>query len=282
MTTTLEPAASAAPARRTPTTRRFLMCPPDHFEVVYAINPWMSLDVPVDRALAQRQWAELRDTYLRLGHRVEVMTPTPGLPDMVFAANAGVVHGDRALVANFTHPQRRPESAGFAAWFEQAGFSPVRVATEHFEGEGDILTVGGMMLAGAGPRTSPAAHRELGAYFGVPVVGLELVDPRFYHLDTALAVLDDRTVAYFPGAFSPASRAVIRRLFPDAVEASEEDACGFGLNAVSDGYNVVLSDRAPALAARLAALGFNPIPVDTGELIKAGGSAKCCTLELPV
>lgn len=256
------------------------MCPPEHFTVRYSINPWMDVDVPVDESLAYRQWIRLREIYEQLGHRVDVVDATPGLPDMVFAANAGVAYNGRALVANFTHPERQPESEGFLRWFRDAGFSPASIATELNEGEGDVLTVGRLMLAGVGPRMTQAAHEELRAFFEVPVIALELVDPRFYHLDTAMTVLDERTVAYYPGAFAAASVALIEQLFPGAIRATEADACGFGLNAMSDGYNVVMSDRAPDLQEQLEARGFHPIGVDMSELLKAGGSAKCCTLEL--
>lgn len=272
--------SAVRPAHRVATARHLLMCTPDHFTVSYSINPWMHVHTPVDRDLARRQWARLRETYLKLGHRVEVMDATPGLPDMVFAANAGVVYNGRALISNFTHQERQPESEGFLHWFRAAGFSPASIATAQNEGEGDVLTIGHLMLAGVGPRTSHAAHDELRAFFDVPVIALELVDPRFYHLDTAMTVLDERTVAFYPGAFTEASTAVIEQLFPDAIRASEDDACGFGLNAMSDGHNVVMSDRAPSLQMQLEEHGFNPIEVDMSELLKAGGSAKCCTLEL--
>lgn len=265
---------------RTPRTRHLLMCPPDHFAVTYSINPWMDLDVPVNRQLAQRQWTNLKNTYVRLGHRVEVMEAAPGLPDMVFCANAGVVHNGRALVSNFTHPERQPESEEFLRWFRSAGYEPAQIATGQNEGQGDVLTVGGLMLAGAGPRTSKAAHQELREFFDLPVLALELVDPRFYHLDTAMAILDEQTVAYYPGAFSSESVALIEQLFPGALSVNENDACEFGLNAMSDGYNVVLSDQAPDLHRQLTARGFRPIGVDMSELLKAGGSAKCCTLEV--
>ena len=208
------------------------------------------------------------------------MEPVPGLPDMVFSANAAVVHRGRVLVANFTHPERQPEAPSYREWFETHGYGPIATAGSTIEGEGDILTVGEIMLAGTGFRTSVAAHEEVRSFFGVPVITLELVDPRFYHLDTAVAVLDDRTIAYYAGAFSAASRDVLEQLFPDSIAVGEQDACAFGLNAVSDGYNVVLSDRATALHEDLRRHGFNPIGVDMSELLKAGGSVKCCTLEL--
>jgi len=256
------------------------MCPPTYFEVSYSINPWMQTHVPVDVDRAQNQWDDLRITYQQLGHEVQVVDPAAGLPDMVFAANAGVARGDRALVSRFTHPQRQLESEAFRAWFVQAGYTTVAVADERNEGEGDVLSVGGVLLAGSGLRTTREAHGELSAFFDVPVVSLELVDPRFYHLDTALTVLDDTTIAFFPGAFSAESLATLDTMFPDALRVTEEDACAFGLNAMSDGGNVVLSHAATGLHDQLRAAGFNPIGVDITELLKAGGGAKCCTLEL--
>ncbi len=148
------------------------------------------------------------------------------------------------------------------------------------EGEGDFLVVGEFVLAGTGFRTDPGAHTEAQELFGIPVISLQLVDPRFYHLDTALAVLDDATVAYYPEAFSPGSRGVLQRLFPDAILATEADAVVLGLNAVSDGRHVVLPAAALDLAAQLRERGYVPVGVEVGELLKAGGSVKCCTLEI--
>ena len=265
---------------RTATRRRYLMCAPEYFDVTYAINPWMSLDSQADAALAVRQWNDLRTTYLRLGHQVDLIAPLPGLPDMVFAANGGLVVDGRALGASFTHVERQAEGPAYLDWFSTAGFRSVHDPVEVNEGEGDLLAIGDVILAGTGFRTTPAAHAEVARTFGREVVTLHLVDPRFYHLDTALTVLDHETIAYCPGAFSPESQAELRRRYPDAILADEADAAVLGLNAVSDGYNVVLTKQAAELAEALRERGFNPIGVDLSELLKAGGGAKCCTLEL--
>jgi N-dimethylarginine dimethylaminohydrolase len=255
------------------------MCPPTHFAVEYAINPWMRLDAPVDRDLALRQWEALREIYLDLGHVVEVIDPVPGLPDMVFAANGGLVVDGLAMPARFRHAERVPEGPAYRDWLRRNGFRIVDTAAVN-EGEGDFLVVGDRVLAGTGFRTHPEAHDDAQEMLGLPVVTLQLVDPRFYHLDTAMAVLDDACVAYYPEAFSPGSRAALRRMFPDAVIAEVADAEVLGLNAVSDGLNVVLPSAATGLADALRAQGFRPIPVELSELLKAGGGPKCCTLEL--
>jgi N-dimethylarginine dimethylaminohydrolase len=255
------------------------MCPPEHFDVVYRINPWMNPLVPVDRALASRQWESLVETYRSLGHTVEIVEPLPGLPDMVFAANCGLVLGGRALASRFRHAERRGEEAPYRSWLAARGFE-TRPACGINEGEGDFAVAGPIVLAGWGYRSTRDAHAEAQEYFGRPVVSLQLVDPRFYHLDTALVVLDDRSVAYYPPAFSPGSRRVVERLFPEVIEAEEADALVLGLNATSDGRHVILASEATGLAFQLRARGFEPVPVDVSEFRKAGGGPKCCTLEL--
>ncbi|MFF0488331.1 dimethylargininase [Nocardia sp. NPDC004068] len=275
--TTLPAPAPAGLRRFTP--RRFLMCRPDHFDVRYAINPWMDVSAPVDRARALAQWETLRRTFESHGHTVHVVDGEPDQPDMVFAANGGLVIGDRALSARFATPERRAEGPAYHHRLSRLGLTEVAAAAEINEGEGDFAVVGRLILAGTGFRSSPAAHREVERFFGLPVLTLDLVDPRLYHLDTALMPLGD-TIAYYPPAFSPASAALLAHLFPDAIIATDADAEVLGLNGVCDGHHVFLTDRAPHLAARLTERGFHPIGVDLSELLKAGGSVKCCTLEL--
>ena len=267
-------------ASRAATPRSYLMCPPTHFDVTYAINPWMRLDAPVDRDLAMRQWETLRQTYASLGHSVSVIDPVPGLPDMVFAANGATVIDGTVLGVRFRYPQRAGEAEAYLSWFRSRDWASVHVPVQANEGEGDILVAGDTVLAGYGFRTAIAAHDELRARLGVPVVSLRLVDPRFYHLDTAVAVLRDDNVAYFPGAFDACSRDVLRARFPHALLVDERDAEAFGCNAMSDGHHVIVSAQATGFVDQLRAAGYDAVPIDTSELRKAGGSVKCCTLEL--
>jgi N-dimethylarginine dimethylaminohydrolase len=272
------PGADRAP-ERAPSIRRYAMTAPTFFTVEYAINPWMDTSVAVDTHLAFNQWESLRQTYKELGHTVELIEPIVGLPDMVYAANGGMMVNGKAVTARFAYPQRAGESAAYAEWMTRHGYRPAD--TRHTnEGQGDLLVVGSIMLAGYGFRTQRQAHDEIAAILQMPVVSLELVDPRFYHLDTALAVLDATTIAYYPPAFSDPSRTKLLELFPDAIEVGSADAYVLGLNAVSDGLNVVLPAPATGFAEQLRTAGFRPIGIDLSELLKGGGSVKCCTLEV--
>jgi N-dimethylarginine dimethylaminohydrolase len=259
--------------------RHYVMTPPRFFAVDYTINPWMDTANPVDTAVALSQWQHLRDTYLRLGHAVDLVDPVAGLPDMVYAANGGLILDDTAVVARFKYPQRQHESVAYSNWMRSRGYRVMH--TRHVnEGQGDLLPVGQKILAGTGFRTDPSAHYEIAEIFGRPVVSLQLVDPRFYHLDTALSVLDDATIAYYPPAFSESSRTQLETLFPDAIVVESADAYVFGLNAVSDGRHVVHPAAAVGFAGQLSRAGFEPIGVEMSELLKGGGSVKCCTLEV--
>ena len=268
---------------RMPRKRTYLVCPPEHFTVAYAINPWMDTAVAVDVELAVKQWERLRETLTGLGHAVHVLPPEPGLPDMVYAANGAFTVDGTAFGARFRYPQRTAEAAVHRAFYEREGWRYVEPA-EINEGEGDFAYVpgayGGLILGGYGYRTDPAAHAEVQEALRRPVVSLHLVDPRFYHLDVALAALDDERVAYYPAAFSPASQRVLKQLFPDAVRADEADALAFGLNLLGDGKHVVLPAEATGMAHKIAEAGYLPVPVELAELKKGGGSVKCCVAEL--
>ena len=279
MTDLLAPETAPLPLRQAHI-RNYVMCRPDHFEVSYCINPWMAPDKPTDRALAIAQWENLRALYVELGHYVQTIDAVPGLPDMVFAANGALVVDEKALISRFRHTERQAEARLWADWFQEQGYTEVVQAAFTSEGEGDYVTLGKAVLAGNGFRSDPRSQAEAEALFGRPVVSLKLVDPRFYHLDTALAALDDDEIVYYPDAFDQESLRVLRTLFPNAVLADEEDALVFGLNLVSDGHNVILPEPATALAAKLRAHGFRTHHVDLSELLKAGGSVKCCTLEI--
>ena len=276
---------SRVPLTRTQSTRHYLMCRPDHFTVEYRINPWMDPDQPTDTARAVRQWETLRDTYLGLGHTVDLLDPVVGLVDMVFSANGGFTVDGKAYVARFAYPQRRPEAESFRHWFAANGFEITEPGSVN-EGEGDFAYAGGVILAGRGYRSVEGSHAELEKIFGREVLSLGLVDPRFYHLDVALTVLDSESadgpgrIAYLPHAFDEASQALLAERFPESIIVTDHDAEILALNSVSDGLNVVVADGADDYIRQLVEHGYNPVPIDLSELLKGGGGIKCCTQEL--
>ncbi len=269
------------PARhrvRTATRRRFVMAAPDHLDVTYSINPWMDPAAPFDRDRAVAQWSDLRDTLVGLGHDVEVVRAVPGLPDLVFAANGAVVIGRTALLSQYRYPQRTGEQAEHERFLRARGRRVVP-ASAPIEGEGDVVVVGDVLLAGHGYRTTPEGIGQLRAAFDRVVVDLELVDPRYYHLDTAVGVAAPDVLVWYPPAIAPDDRERFRARYPDAIEVDDHDARLLGCNLVGDGRHVVVPAGVRRLATDLERRGLTVVPVRLDELRLAGGGPKCCTAE---
>jgi lysine-ketoglutarate reductase/saccharopine dehydrogenase-like protein (TIGR00300 family) len=264
---------------------RFLMCRPAFYGVEYVINPWMEGNVGrARRAVAARQWETLHRA-LAARAAVECIEPAPELPDMTFAANAGLVLDDLFVPARFRFPQRQPEVQHFGAWFRARGFRLVELPDgSTFEGEGDALFQPGepLLWGGYGVRTSLDVYRHLAAALAVEIVPLRLVDERFYHLDTCFCPLPGGRVLYYADAFDAGSLAVITsRVPPDKrCEVSTADGLQFACNAVVVGATFVTNFASDSLKARLAAWGYTVETCPLAEFILAGGSAKCLALHL--
>ena len=274
---------------------RILMCAPDHFSVSYAINPWMNpaswrKQGGVLAATAHREWRRLQDTLAGLGATIELVPPAAGLPDLVFTANAAVVMDRTALLARFRHAERQGEEAHYARAFEALKERGVldRVASlpvgiKH-EGAGDCVwdQTRQVFWMGHGPRSDARAAPIIAETFGVETVPLELPDPRFYHMDTALCPLSRGELMYFPGGFSPRGLATIRERIPAElrIEIGAEDAVVLAANAVCIGDAVVASTMSPALRDRLAERGYSVHATPLESFRRSGGSAFCLTLRL--
>lgn len=263
------------------TTPRILMCPPDNFGIEYEINPWMDVRRQVDRVRAIEQWQALRAILAGLGVEIVELAPVAGLPDLVFTANAGLVHERRVILSRFRHPQRQGEEAHDAAWFEQHGFAVETLPSGmYFEGAGDALFCGDTLFAGYRVRSDARSHQEVGRMLGCRVIPAELVDHHFYHLDTCFCPLAPGVAIYFPGALDDYGRRVFRELVPRLVEVELSEARSFACNAVVVGTTVVTNTGCPGLHRALDELGFRGIETPLDEFVKAGGSAKCLTLRL--
>jgi N-dimethylarginine dimethylaminohydrolase len=260
---------------------RILMCPPDHYGIEYEINPWMNRSLGAVRALAFRQWNELRNILSGLGVQIELLEPQPGLPDLVFTANAGLMFKNLFLSSRFKHEVRAKESPFFEKWLGEHGFEVVQLPAETFhEGAGDALFCGDTLFAGYRTRSDANAHQWVAQRLGVRCLPLELVNPRFYHLDTCFCPLAPGVAIYFPDAFDSYGRRVLQTHVPKLLAVPEADAHRFGCNAVVVGQNVVHNSQCPELRQILQQAGFTSIELELDEFLKAGGSAKCLTLRL--
>jgi N-dimethylarginine dimethylaminohydrolase len=257
------------------------MCPPKYFDIEYEINQWMDINNQVDTKKAAKEWQTLHDTYTqKLGWQVEIIEPTKGLPDMVFTANGGLVLKGKIVLPRFRYKERRGETPHFKKWFEDAGYKDILMPTYNFEGEADGFVWHDIFFGGHPFRSDKRAHKEIAQFLDLTPISIEQIDSRFYHLDTAMTFIDDGTAAIYPGAFSDKSLAAIHRLVPKIIEASEDDAISFGLNAMTDSRNIVLSDHPRDLMNQYQKMGLSVYTAEMIEFQKAGGGVKCLTLDL--
>jgi len=263
---------------------RLLVCPPDYFDIAYEINPWMHRANAVNRERAVQQWHRLMQVLEEdVGAVLERMKPVPGLPDLVFTANAGLVVGRQAVPSRFRYPERQKEEAYFEDWFRLHGYEILTLERDlYFEGAGDLLGFSECWFGGYRQRTDIQAFPLLSEWFHREIIPLELVDKRFYHLDTCFCPLSGGELLYYPPAIDRYGQEAIadridlgRRLV-----VPEREALAFACNAVSVGKHVVLPSGCPDTEALLVSRGYLTHSVPLDEFLKSGGSAKCLTLAL--
>ncbi len=272
-----------------------MMCKPVHFEVTYKINPWMTPDEWAENSLAlalesSDGWDRLVETLGSLGANLLFVDPQPGLPDLVFTANAAIVMDGKALVARFRHPERQGEEPFYLAFLEalkaQGLLTQVEMTPESvcLEGAGDCVwdTQRNLFWMGYGQRSDQAAARAVGDFFGLETIPLELIDPRYYHMDTALVPLSGGEIVYYPGAFSAAGQAVVaeRAGRHNLIAAPEEDAARLSVNLVNLDRDIVLATATDRFQSMIEERGYRLHKLPISSFSKSGGSAFCLTLRL--
>lgn len=272
-----------------------LLVEPTFYDVSYSINPWMdparwASDPRGMHRDATAAFASLREALAAAGFAVETAPGAPGLPDMVFPANAAVVLDGRVVLARFRYPQRAGEEAPFARIFEdlrQRGLvDDVALLPEgcYQEGAGDCIwdATRGHFWAGFGPRSSREAATAMSAHFGREVVALELATKESYHLDVCFCPLSGGEILYYPPALSDASLRELRARVPAhlRIEATQDDLRHFSVNAVNLNEHVVMTRTTPHLRAELGRRGYRLHEVDLTPFMLSGGGAYCMTLRL--
>jgi N-dimethylarginine dimethylaminohydrolase len=268
--------------------RRYLMCPPRHFGVLYEINPWMSREVSVDPDQALAQWEGLVATLEAAGAEVVVMEPEADVPDLVFTANAGVVNGGQFVPSHFRHPERRPETPINAAWFAKRGWRVDHLPAElDHEGAGDALPFTPedgrtVLLSGYSLRSDAGAATELSTLLRCPVRPIQLADPRLYHVDLTFCPLDSRRAIVAPLGWDAYGRKVVEALVPEPLVLSDDETLSFCANSVVVGTTIVMPAVPPRVGRQLEAWGFTVVGCRIDEFLKAGGGCRCLTLALDV
>ena len=265
---------------------RILVCEPEFFNIDYEINSWMNVDNKVDEVKARRQWNGMIECLVDSGAKIEHIQPDPNFPDMVFTANAGLVRGNRVVLSNFRHEERRGERDLFKQWFLDRDYDVIELPEDiSFEGAGDAMFFNDVLFIGCGLRTNRRAHPIIAEALGVDYVSCDLVNPYFYHLDTCLFTTDDQFI-YYDEAFTHSS---LYEMLTKVIEVTMKtnnsvnicpvnttQAKQFVCNSIKVQHRITT----PAYNHDNIFSGSHTFNCDVSEFIKAGGAVKCLTLEL--
>ena len=260
---------------------KVLMCEPKYFLISYEINPWMKIDNQVNVILANAQWKNLYLTVKNIADEVLLVEPKDSLPDMVFTANAALIHNNIAYISHFRFNERKKESAHFNDWFKGQGFQTVLYDSKDdyfFEGAGDALFMGDLLFYGYGFRSDKEFHKHL-SLSSENIIFCRLIDPNFYHMDTCFCPIDNEFAMWYPPAFSDESRKIIKNKIA-LFAVPETEAKRFACNAVVLGKHIIIPAHCPETKKHLENKGFSVHECDVSEFIKAGGAGKCLTLLL--
>ncbi|WP_369201209.1 dimethylarginine dimethylaminohydrolase family protein [Streptomyces sp. PU-14G] len=258
--------------------RDLLMSDAAYFRISYEINPYMDKSCQPDVAAAVAEHTAISAAHRAAGRRVRRMESAPECPDMVYTANAAFVSDQRAVLGD-PPAARLEEIPYFRSWLKENGFE-VLDAPYSFSGQGDALACGRLLLAGYGRRTDQRMHGFLADLFGHEVVPLHTVSDQWYDVDLAVAVIDEDTLGYYPGALDDPSRGRLADLGLELIEVESAEAHAFALNLVSDGDTVTMTRGAPRFAATLRERGLTVVELNTSELRKGGGGVRCTALTL--
>ena len=264
--------------------RRVLMCRPTYFDIEYSINPWMDTNNRVNKEKAAAQWEYVYQILKDADVEIVELEPVPGLPDMTFIGDAGMVHNGKFIPSNFRHVERQGEVEHYVRCLSGLGLS-VHKIPEHifFEGLGDIIYYGDDVIFGFGPRSSPESIDYVKrVYPELNVRGeLQLQDESLYHAGLAIALIDKDTLLYYPEAFTEESRQFITQNFERAIPVSESDAKQyFVCNNIPLGKRLLMDNCSSDLEARLRDWGYEVVKTDMSEFKKSGGSVRCLILNL--
>ncbi|MFV1883832.1 MAG: dimethylarginine dimethylaminohydrolase family protein [Balneola sp.] len=276
-----------------PAPGKVLVVNPSEFDVEYVINPHMSGHIgDIDKDAAFKEWVALKEGYERLGLYVEVIEGEKGYPDMVFCANQSLPNitsdGKKQVVMSVMHaPQRKGEVSHIQKVYEKSSYEIVHLDESKFtdfEGMGDAIWhfKKRLIWGGYGYRSSLDVYSHVSETFNTPVIALELIDDRFYHLDTCFCVLNEETVMIYSKAFTEEGRKLIHSVFPNVIDTNDYEAAElFACNATCpDGKNVFIQEGCLEANKAMEEAGFTVHEFSTNEYLKSGGSVFCMKMML--
>ncbi|ABV61877.1 dimethylarginine dimethylaminohydrolase family protein [Bacillus pumilus] len=258
-----------------------LLCSPIYMEIKQIINEtqkhFARENISQMKAIAQHKQL----IQILKNHQVRpIMLPANDrYPEQVFTRDIGFTIGHTLFVSSMAAPVRQGEEQLLKEWAQENGFKTVSLTNGTIEG-GDVLVDQTRVFVGMSKRTNPAAIHELKKELpDHDIIPIHL-PPHILHLDCVMNILSHDEMLIYPEAFKKEDLHLLNMHY-HLIEISEQEQFTLGPNVLSIGQKKVISlPINQETNAALTAHGYTVIEVDFSEIIKSGGSFRCCTLPI--
>ncbi|WP_254434247.1 dimethylarginine dimethylaminohydrolase family protein [Halobacillus sp. Marseille-Q1614] len=258
-----------------------LVSKPEHMKITEIINEtqkhYASENIDVDRALKQHE----EFVSLLQNHNVDVgyIPAHPRFNEQVFTRDIGFCIGQHLYISSLASDLRKEEVEPLIEFIEEMNITYTQLTGPSIEG-GDVIINGQTIYVGISERTTLSAaeqlQKTLPAYTVIP---LELRED-ILHLDCAFNIVDEKTALLFPDAFKQKDVDLLKQTF-HCIEVGGQEQFQLGTNVLSIGGRKVISlPQNERVNQELRGAGFEVLEVDLSEIIKSGGSFRCCTLPI--
>lgn len=263
------------------TLQKVVLCEPQYMEIKEVINDVQKeyIEDNIDRSLAISQHHEFEQTLRNAGVEVIKLKPSKNHPEQVFTRDIGFSLGNRLFISEMANPIRQGEEQVLAQWMKDHDIFYKKLSTHSIEG-GDVIVDGKRVFIGMSHRTSKKAiqalQRELPDFEIRPIS----FNPKYLHLDCVFNILSSKDALIFPDAFDKKTVDLLSSLY-QLIEVSESEQFSMGTNVLSIGQSRVLSLPINGdVNQQMRQRGYEVLEVDFSEIIKSGGSFRCCSMPI--
>ncbi|MFG6147307.1 dimethylarginine dimethylaminohydrolase family protein [Halobacillus sp. B23F22_1] len=261
--------------------KKVLVSKPEHMKITEIINETQKhfANENIDIDLAVKQHTHFVKVLQSHNIQVDYLPTSPQLNEQVFTRDIGFCIGDQMFVSSLASDVRQEEVKPLLDFLEREDVTFTRLFGPSIEG-GDVIINHGTIYVGISDRTSMAAVEHLQkALPEYEVIPLKLRDD-ILHLDCAFNIVNEHTALIHSPAFEQQDVQLLKETF-HCIEVDEKEQFQMGTNVLSIGEQLVISlPQNPNVNQQLKDAGFIVVEVDLSEIIKSGGSFRCCTLPI--
>ncbi|WP_216827716.1 dimethylarginine dimethylaminohydrolase family protein [Alkalihalobacterium elongatum] len=259
--------------------KKVILCEPEHMTIRQVINDtqkhFQNEGIHVERSLQQHKL--FVETLLNHGIDVVLLSPLEKYPEQVFTRDIGFTLGQTIFVAEMAHDVRKGEEEILKTWLKDSKISYYNLVGDEIEG-GDVIIDQSTVFVGLSNRTNEAAINHLRSLLPQFEVVTVPFTEKYLHLDCVFNVISPNEALIFPEALEQKEIDILGERY-DLIEVSEEEQFTLGTNVLSIGNKKIISlPINKQVNKQLRDRGFEVIEVDITEIIKSGGSFRCCTL----